>query len=162
MGRFHVGAAEDEHDEHDEHCDGDESSTPVVAVSASSNATVEAMDCSGNKPDGGVDADTNTDGDEVEAELVGSEPWEDRCYADAPGLLDNGRDREPVSTPPGAAAVVPCENGHHSHHPDGDNNHEYDHEQDDYADPDRAAAEELAAQMDQQYMYEQELSLIHI
>ena len=94
MGRFHVGAADAE-DDHDEHDDESSSSPMVVAVSATSNPTVEAP-TGGNKTDGDGDGIAGVNGDD-EVELVGSEPWEDRCYADA-DADDNGR--EPVNTPP--------------------------------------------------------------
>ena len=129
MGRFHVGdPAED-----------DDASSPSAAAAAKNghggSSNVEAMevdDTLAHDPSTRVGHDN-----EEEAELVGSpEPWEDRCYDDEHVTVRHTPTRgtskgrsEPVSTPPPphhdnrSSAVIPY-------------------------DPDQAAAEELAAQMD--------------
>mmetsp|Transcript_25925 Transcript_25925/g.74957 ORF Transcript_25925/g.74957 Transcript_25925/m.74957 type:complete len:835 (+) Transcript_25925:144-2648(+) len=167
MGRFHVGATEDD--------DGGSSPPVVAAVSASGgsqNPNVEAMDMDSSHGDEDEDAcngtnktdddnnhsdDNGDDDDNGEVEMMGSEPWQDRCYHESDD--DNGHGHEPVRTPPPpdgpSGAVVPYDHGHGDYHA----YHQYDEDDDSLdpdPDPDRAAAEELAAQMDYEAEQEEE------
>ena len=130
MGRFHVGSDPAEDDD-----DPALSSPPAPAAAAAcAGPNVEAMEVdehdlaagSANPNDGG-----SNDDEEAEPPGGGREPWEDRCHD------ENGRS-EPVSTPP----LPPP--------PSDDDDHGSSSAVVPY-DPDQAAAEELAAQMDREY-----------